>query len=120
MEPISGHQVAVINPDEENGESSDHRMNVLELRSARILNLGILPFSLLTLTTMISSFLSVILRTQSIDDSLARTGMLTSRELLLISLVYMPFVFIVQSREFRLAVKRFYRIKVSQSVDLFA
>lgn len=116
MELINGQHQSIG----ENDEGKNHRINRVELRSARILNLGILPFSFVTLTTIISAFLSVILNLKGMDESWARFVLLSSRELVLVHLVYVPFVFITQSHEFCFAVKRFYRSKdTTQVVDQF-
>lgn len=104
------------------GSSESRRqriVNRLELRAAWILGFGILPFCLVTLALCLCSSVFVILWTQGVEIDWMKNVILILREFLIIHLVYIPSVFITQSREFRAAVKRFYRFRRSQSVELF-
>lgn len=93
------------------GNQSDHRLNQLELRAAKILGMGILPFCLVILTLSIGSLVYFILNYQGLDTTRMNSVMTTFREFLLLHLIYIPAVFVVQSREFRSAVGRFCRFR---------
>lgn len=92
-------------------DNSNHRINQLELRAARILGMGILPFCLVILTLCFSSVVLFILNYQGFDTARMNVIMLTFREFLLLHLIYIPSVFVAQSREFRSAVRRCCRFR---------
>lgn len=105
---------------EEDVNSRRQRMNRMEVRAARILGLGILPFCVVSLTLCVGSFVLIGLRSKGIEGYWMKNVILIFREVILIHLIYIPTVFITQSREFRLAVKRFCRWqRRSQSIDQF-
>lgn len=85
------------------------RINRLELRAARILSIGILPFCVVALSVCISSEALLICRFRGFNTYWMYNIMLIFRELLLFHLVYIPTVFVAQSREFRAAIRRFCR-----------
>lgn len=101
-------------------ENVDRSLNRLELRAARILGLGIFPFCLMTLTLCANSVALFFFRYRGLDGFWIQIVMIAFRESLLIHLVYIPSVFIAQSREFRAAVKRFFRHRQPKSVGQYS
>lgn len=92
------------------------RIIQLELRATRILTMGILPFCLLTIPLSGSSvcvFMSKQLN--SATPLWIILLMVILRELFQLHLIYIPAVFIIQSREFQAAGWRFFRFKQPKS-----
>lgn len=84
------------------------RIGLLELRASRILAMGILPFCLVTVPLSIGSAVTFV---HGIDAVWIKLAMVILREFLLLHLVYIPSVLIVQSREFRAALRRICRVR---------
>ena len=93
--------------------------NRLEIHAARILGFGILPFCLVHLTLCICGVIGTILKSQGFNTSLLRMVMMMCRELIRLHLIYIPVVFMTQSREFRAAFKRFCRFRKSKKAENF-
>lgn len=94
-------------------------LNRLELRATRILGMGVLPFCFVTLTLCVSSVTLIIFHTRGFEEFWLRVVMVVSREFLLTHLVYTPAVFVIQSREFQAALKRFCRFRQHKRVGEF-
>lgn len=101
------------------GRERSKRNNRLEIRAARILGLGILPFCLVNLTLCICGVARAFLESDGSETFWLRLVMKTCRELIRLHLIYIPIVFMSQSREFHAAAKRFHRSKKSTSVGEF-
>lgn len=99
---------------------SAQRLNKLEMRAARILGVGIFPFCLVTLTICVSSMVLVLFRYKGLDVFWIGFIMEAFREFLLLHLIYIPTVFIAQSREFRAAIRRFCRSRPPTSAVQFS
>ena len=87
---------------------NDHQ-NQLELKSAKILVTGILPFCLVHLPLTISSVVVVLIRSYwgTQYASWLYLVIMILRELILLHLIYIPSIYMGQSREFRAAGARF-------------
>ena len=95
---------------------SNSRICQLELRASRILGIGIIPFCLTIFVLFLSTLTFITCRWQNLNASYITMIMLIFRETLLFHLLYIPTVFIVLSREFRAAFKRFFRHRTSRII----
>lgn len=84
------------------------RLSRLEVKAARTLTVGILPFCLINIPLSVSSVAVVIIREHWGPEYAIWLAivMLCMRELILLHLIYIPAVFMVQSSEFQSAGKR--------------
>ncbi len=87
------------------------RISHLEMQVARILCVGILPFCLLTLFLCFITLALLVFRYQGVDASWINPVMEVFREFLIALLIYIPAVFVIQSREFKAAGRRFCRFR---------
>lgn len=123
MEPVHPHHPSLISSMNEeelnvNQVTVNRRKNRLEIRAACILMFGIFPFCLVNLTVCILA-LCVDLKSPTLFSSVLMAVMTVCRELLRLHFVYIPIVFVTQSREFHSAVKRFHRTRAIPSVNDF-
>ena len=103
-------------PCEEENLDIERRFNRLELKAARVLTMGILPFCLLTIPLSGSSV--VVFSSKHLGLSTPfwlMILMVVLREFLQLHLTYIPAVFIIHSREFQAAGWRFCRTKQPRS-----
>lgn len=89
----------------------------LELRAAKILGMGIVPFCVAKLVLSIVSVALLVSRYCQINTFWLYKSMLMSREVLLVHLAYIPVIFTAQSREFRVAIGRFCRYRQPPLTD---
>ena len=100
--------------------SSARRLNKLELRTTRILCIGIFPFCLVTLTLCLVTVVLIVYRSQGLEVFwIVIFIMKVFREVLLVHLLYIPIAYIIHSREFLAAGRRFCRTRrpISQASD---
>jgi len=81
---------------------------LMEMRGAKILTVGILPFCFINLPSSLSGVVIHFVAKNLGNDYVGwlRILMVALRELILLHLIYIPAVFSVQSREFRLSSRR--------------
>lgn len=87
---------------------SGQRLSWLEMRAAKILTIGILPFCFVNLPSSLSG-VAIYFVTKYLGSDYAgwlRILMVALRELILLHLIYIPAVFSAQSKEFRFASRR--------------
>jgi len=87
---------------------SGQRLSCLEMRAAKILTVGILPFCFINLPSSLSGVAIHFVAKYLGNDYVGwlRILMVALRELILLHLIYIPAVFSAQSREFRFASRR--------------
>ena len=92
--------------------SSARHLNKLELRTTRILCIGIFPFCLIMFILCLVTVMLVVYRSQGLEVFWAVVFIMKIfREVLLVHLLYIPIAYIIQSREFLAAGRRFFRIR---------
>ena len=95
----------------DNNNGYAERISRIEMRAARILGIGILPFCLMALSIFAINVAMLVCRYLDLDTSWIKLVMEIFREFLILHLIYIPSIYAAHSREFKAAGRRFFRFQ---------